>query len=84
MQSEFVEQLLIYKAETLAATQLQCSTILSSMFRAFILAVESDLSGHWKCNGVGGATKVHNNPCHCYLVTTATLLSYSTDYAKCK
>jgi hypothetical protein len=40
------------------------------------------LSGHWKCNGVGGATKVQNNPCHCCLVTTATLLSYSTDYAK--
>jgi hypothetical protein len=46
MQSEFVEQLLIYKAETLAATQLKCSTILGSICRAFILAVEGDLSGH--------------------------------------
>jgi hypothetical protein len=54
------------------------------MFRAFVLAVEGDLSGHWKCNGVGGATKVRNNPCLYCLVTTATLLSYSTDYAKCK
>jgi hypothetical protein len=75
MQSEFVEQLLIYQAETLAAARLQCSTIVGSTFRAFILAVEGDLSGHWKCNGVGGATKVHNNPCHCCLVTTATLLT---------
>jgi hypothetical protein len=84
MQSEFVEQLLIYKAETLAATKLQSSTILASLYRAFILAVEGDLSGHWKCNGVGGAAKVHNYPCHCCLVTTASLLAYSTDYANCK
>jgi hypothetical protein len=44
MQSEFIQQLLIYKAETLAATQLQSSTILGSLFKAFILAIEGDLS----------------------------------------
>jgi hypothetical protein len=84
MQSEFVDQLQLYKAETLAATKSEQSTILGLIFLAFIIAVEGDLSGHWKCNGVGGATKVHSHPCHCCLITTNTLVSYSTDYANCK
>ena len=84
MKSEFVALLLLYKAETLAATKKLTSTILVGIYLAFVLAIEGDLSGHWKCNGVGGAAKVANNPCHCCLVTTASLLSYSHNYVECQ